>query len=508
MEYEQDFKVLIQRLNRIGIALSTEHNVTKLLEMIVSEIRNFTRSDGGSLYIKEGNKLSFEVAQNDTITRRLGKVPFKSFKIPLDHKSIAGYVASTGKIINISDLDEVGDEVPFSLKTMREFDQKTGYKSVSMVAVPMRNHKDEIIGVIQLINSLDAHGHPIPFNNDLVDLITSLASQAAVAICNSRLIQDIKKLFESIVTYSAQAIDARSPQTAGHSERVAKLVMLQAECINNQNTGVFANIHFTDEELNELLIAAWLHDIGKIGVSERVLDKVNKLSGEKIEAVINRFSFIKKDIENKANLKKLSLLETVEYSKKKCEQIDAETKKTLEDIDADLALILKLNIPNFYLDEDRNRLEKIAKKKYTDINRKECPFIEPYELENLRVRKGNLIGIERKEVENHVIHTLNILKKIPFTEELKKIPTIAAAHHEMLNGTGYPNKLTADKISLQSRIIAVADIYDALTAQDRPYKPPMPLNITLKILKEEADTGRLDKNLVDLLISEKIYEGL
>ena len=278
MENDENIKDLIKSLNRIGIALSSEHNLNKLLEMIVREIRTFTNSDGGSLYIKNGDNLSFEVAQNDTFTRRFGKVPFKSFQVPIDHKSIAGHVASTGEIINISELDKVGNEVPYSLKTMREFDRKMEYKSVSMLIVPMRNHKDEIIGVLQLINSLDSKGNPVPFNRELEELVVSLASQAAVAICNSRLIQDIKNLFEGLVTYSAQSIDARSPHTAGHSKRVAKLVMLQAECINNKSDGPFENIHFSEEELNELRIASWLHDIGKIGVKEYVLDKVNKLA--------------------------------------------------------------------------------------------------------------------------------------------------------------------------------------------------------------------------------------
>ena len=502
---DKDYKSLVSNLCKIGIALSAEHNIGKLLDMIVRELRTFTNSDGGSLYIKEGDEISFEVAQNDTLTRRLGKLPFKSFKFPIDHKSIAGYVASTGEIINIPDLDKVGDEMPFSLKTMREWDQKMSYKSVSMLVVPMRNHKDEIIGVVQLINSLDPDGNPVPFDKSLEEIVFSLASEAAVAICNSLLIQDIKNLFESIVTYSAEAIDARSPHTAGHSERVAKLVMLQADCINKQNDGPFAEINFSEEELNELRIASLLHDIGKIGVREYVLDKVNKLSDEKIESISNRFSFIKRDIENRVNLRKLAMKE---HLSEEIESTDEETMKTLKEIDSDLELIIKLNLPRFCPDEDIERLKKIAAKKYIDIEGNERPFIESGELENLMVRKGNLTEKERKEIENHVFHTLNILEKIPFTEELKKIPSIAAAHHEMINGTGYPKRLMDDEIPLQSRIIAVSDIFDALTAKDRPYKPPLPLEVTLKILMEEADNNRLDKNLVELFISGKIYSHL
>ena len=502
---EQDFKSLCGNLNKIGIALSSEHNLRRLLDMIVRELRSFTNSDGGTLYIKMGDELSFEVAQNDTLTRRSGEQPFKPFRLPIDHKSIAGYVASSGEILNISDLDKVGDEYPFSLVSMRKFDSSMNYKSVSMLAVPMQNHKDEIIGVVQLINSLDLKGNPVPFNKDLEEIVISLASQAAVAICNSLLIQDIKNLFESIVTYSAQAIDARSPHTAGHSERVSKLVLLQAECINRQKEGPLADINFSEEELNELRIASLLHDIGKIGVKERVLDKANKLSDEKVEAIINRFAFIKRDIENRTNLRKLA---SSDLSKEEIKAIDDETRKSIEEINSDLELVLKLNLPKYFSDEEGEHLNKIAEKKYINADGDESPFPDSEELENLMVRKGNLTGKERGEIESHVHHTLNILDKIPFTEELEMVPTIASAHHEMLNGTGYPNKLEGDEINMQSRIVAVADIYDALTAKDRPYKPPLPLNITIKILSEEADNGRLDKDLVDLFISEEIYKEL
>ncbi|MBT4482957.1 MAG: GAF domain-containing protein [Candidatus Latescibacteria bacterium] len=494
---------LIGKLNKIGVALSSEHNLSRLLEMIVKELRSFTNSDGGSLYIRVDDELSFEVAQNDTFARRTGNVPFKSFRLPIDHKSIAGHVASTGDILNIPDLDKLSeDEVPFRLTTMREFDKKMDYKTVSMLLVPMRNHKDEIIGVVQLINSLDEQNNPIPFEKNVEGLVISIASQAAVAICNSVLIQDIKNLFESIVTYSAEAIDARSPHTAGHSERVSALVIKQAEFINDQKDGPLADINYSEEEINELRIASLLHDIGKIGVKERVLDKANKLSDEKVEAIVNRFAFINRDIENSTNLKKL---ESPELSKEDIETLDTETRDKIAEIDADIELIIKLNIPKYYSDEEGEHLEQIAKKKYIDINGDEKPYIDSEELENLKVKKGNLTEKERNEIQGHVRHTLNILDKIPFTEELKSIPTIAAAHHEMLNGSGYPNGIKGEDISFQSRIVAIADIYDALTAKDRPYKPPLPLEITLKILREEADNNKLDQNLVNLFISEEIY---
>ncbi|MCD6308792.1 MAG: GAF domain-containing protein, partial [Candidatus Latescibacteria bacterium] len=499
------FKELVTQLNKIGIALSSEHNLADLLEMIVREMRSFTKSDGGSLYIKEGDELSFEVAQNDTFLKRYGKVSFKSFKIPINHDSIAGYVASTGEILNIPCLDEVGDDVPFSLTTMRDFDKKMDYKSVSMLAAPMRDHKDEIIGVIQLINSLDRDGNAVPFDKDLQELVISLSSQAAVAICNSRFIQDIKNLFESIVTYSAQAIDARSPHTAGHSQRVARLALLQAKSVNEKTDGPLSDLFFDDERMNEIRISALLHDIGKIGVRERVLDKVNKLSDAEIEAVVNRFHYIMRDIQKKAAERKL---ESDGMTDEELFMIDEETGAQVRQLESELELIRKLNLPKYYSDEEGERLENIAGKTYIDINDQEKPYLTQYEYENLIVRKGNLTRDERKEIESHVRHTLNILEKIPFTDELINVPEIAATHHEMLNGTGYPKGLTAKDIPMQARMLAIADIYDALTAKDRPYKPPLPLNITLKILREEAENGRLDGDLVDLFISQETYNRM
>lgn len=508
MEESGDFRSLVARLNHIGAALSSEHNLGKLLEMIVSELRAFTRSDGGSLYIKRGDELSFEVAQNDTLLTRLGNVPFKSFTIPIDHRSLAGYVALTGRLLNIPDIDRVGDDVPFSLDTMREFDRSNRLKTVSMLAVPMRNYKDEIIGVVQLFNSLDGDGKPVPYKPWVEELVTSIASQAAVAISNSVLISDIKRLFESITAYSVQAIDARSPHTAGHSKRVSKLVMEQSEAINRVQTGPFAHTCFSEDELNEIHLASWLHDIGKIGVREYVLDKVNKLSDSQINAIFTRFNYLKVDCRNRANERKIELLRSGSYTPEAAVEIDSEVGRELENLDSDSSFILRINRPGCCSNDDLDRLKAIAGKTYLDPDGEKHTFLESYEMEHLHVRKGNLTESERSEIQSHVRHTLAILEKIPFTEELRNIPRFAAAHHEMLDGSGYPNGLQGEEIPLQSRIITVADIFDALTARDRPYKPPLPVETALRILREEAGAGRLDPDLVDLFITEGIYNSL
>jgi HD-GYP domain-containing protein (c-di-GMP phosphodiesterase class II) len=508
MEEIRDFSSLINRLNCVGIALSSEHNLSRLLDMIVSELRDFTRSEGGSLYIKKGDELSFEVAQNEILIKRFGSVPFKTFRIPIDHNSISGYVASTGSLINIPNLESAGDDLPFSLQTTHDFDKKNGLKTVSMLVVPMKNHKDEIIGVVQLMNSRDERGNLIPYDLWTQELVSSLASQAAVAISNSVLIQNIKNLFEGLVTYSVQAIDARSPHTAGHSMRVSKLVMRQVESINKCTKGAFADIYFSEEEIDELRMAAWLHDIGKIGVREYVLDKKNKLSDETVKGIVTRFNYIRKECENHANQLKLELLSSEDNTLEKREMIDNNVKKEIEEITYDLGLILKMNKPGFYSEDEYANLNKIGTKKYHDIEGAECLFLEPSELENISVRKGNLTDRERSEIESHVHHTLNILEKLPFTEELSEIPHFAAAHHEMLNGTGYPKGLKNEEIPLQSRIIAVADIFEALTARDRPYKPPIPLEKALVILRDEAVSGRLDPEVVELFIADEIYKSV
>ncbi len=508
MEQSPELTSLVRRLNRIGIALSSEHNLGKLLEMIVTELRTFTRSDGGSLYLKDGDRLSFEVAQNDTLSRRFGSVPFKSLTLPVNTRSIVGYVASSGISVNIPNLAEAGDDLLFSLDTLREFDRNVGLETVSVLAVPMRDHTGDIIGVIQLFNALGEDERPIPFSSAMEELVTSLASQAAVALANSRLIRNIRNLFEGLVTYSAQAIDARSPHTAGHSMRVSKLVMAQATAINRSNAGCWAAVAFSEAEMEELRMAAWLHDLGKIGVREYVLDKVNKLADDRIETIAARFRYLQKDAENRGNLRKLELARQGEMTPERSTSIDHSVRRECEKLQSDLAFVFQVNKPGFLSDEDMDRLKRVAERTYIDPDGCERPLLEPFEREHLAVRKGNLTTGEREEIQRHVHHTINILKKIPFTEELKNIPRYAAAHHELLDGSGYPGGLQGKEIPLQSQIITIADIYEALTAQDRPYKPPLPTEDALQILQEEARAGKLDKELVDLFISEGVYHTL
>ncbi len=498
---------LVARLNQIGIALSAEHNLSKLLGTIVREARRFTHADGGSLYIREGDKLNFLVAQTESLERRNHTKPFsKSFYVPLTKASISGYVASTGQVLNIEDVYEIPPTVEYRFN--KEFDLKSGYRSRSMLVVPMRDHQDDVIGVLQLINSLDSHGHVVPFKKEFEELILSLASQAAVAIRNVKLIEEVKTVFRSLVRYSATAIDARSPHTAGHSGRVAKYSMRLAQAINEEKDGYFGPIKFTPEQLEELRMAAWLHDIGKIGVKESVLEKANKLSDEKMEIIRHRFEVIRMSLINRATQQKLALAQRSQLIDEDNERIDRELARNLAAVADDLVFLERVNIPGYLAETDRDRLRQIYDNTFADMSGHKRSYLTAHEFEHLSVIRGNLTPGEYKEIQAHVDYTVSILGKIPFTRDLANIPEFAASHHEMMDGSGYPRGLKGDQIPLQARIMCISDIFDALTSSDRPYKKSVPLERSLEILKKEAGEGKLDSHLVDLFIRRELYRSM
>ncbi len=495
----------ITRLNQIGVALSSEHNLSKLLELILTEMRRFTEADGGSLYIKEGSRLHFSVAQTESLEKKQdGKLPFKSFYIPLTKDSIAGYVALTGVTLNLPDVYSLPPTVEYQFK--KDFDVKTGYRTKSMLATPMRDHRGEIIGVVQLINSLDKE-EPIPFKKEYEGLVTSLASQAAVAIRNARLIEEVRNLFRSLVRYSAKAIDARSPHTAGHSGRVTKYSVLLAQAVDREADGRFGPIHFTAEQIEELRVSGWLHDIGKIGVKEAVLEKAMKLDHWQMAKVEQTFESIKAHYTIRAQAEKIDHLVAQQKDTDFLEKIDARLRGEISGVENDWAFLNQVNVPGFLPPDHLNRLKEIAGRTYTNIRGESCRFLTPLEEESLAVIRGNLTAAEFKEIQTHVDQTILILQKIPFTKELENVPRFAAMHHEKLDGSGYPKGLKGDQIPLQPRILAIADIYEALTASDRPYKKVTPPDIALKILQEEAKAGKLDGDLVELVCSKKVFAG-
>jgi HD-GYP domain-containing protein (c-di-GMP phosphodiesterase class II) len=496
----EQLKDLIRRLNQIGIALSSEIHLPTLLELLVREVRRFTRADAGSLYFKVGNQLRFQVAQNDTLAARgvAAAGAFRPHPVSLDKSSIAGYVATTGEILNIPDVYEIPAEAEFHFNPA--FDERNDYRTRSMLALPMWNRENEIIGVLQLINALDEKGNVTLFDGDHVELVASLASQAAVAIQNARLISAIHDVFAALVRYSASAIDARSPHTAGHSRRVATYSLRLARAVNDEHGGPFADVSFNDKELEELNYAAWLHDIGKIGVREEVLDKVGRLSPAAMDLIANRFETIK-----------LAIL--YETHQKGAQHGGApanpatDTKRRLAEVDKELKFIRMLNETKLVTPGQIERLHRIQGKTFCDAQGQIRPYLTDEEARPLSMPEGTLTSEEYEEVKNHVLHTLNIINKIPFAKDLERIPLIAAAHHEKLDGSGYPLGLKAPDIMIQARILGVADVYDALTATDRPYRGAMPVEEALKILVREAETGKLDRDLVRLFVSKKLYDN-
>lgn len=503
----------IQKLTQIGIALSSEVNLEMLLELIVFEAREFTGADAGSLYIlDQEDTLYFHVSQNDTLSQRPGPTSgFRPHPLPLSRESIAGYVAITGEIVNIEDAYDLSESVPY--KFNHDFDQRNDYVTRSMLVIPMRDRQGEILGVLQLINAKDKAGDVVVFPKSVEDLVMSLASQAAVAIRNAKLIADIKALFEALIRYSASAIDARSPHTAGHSRRVAAYSKAIARAINDQTTGHFAGVLLSPEELEELSYSAWLHDIGKIGVPENILDKNNRLTDEAMESIVNRFELIKalklNLIDRGTGNRDPSSGETSVLEREDDPSNDRtgqEVGKIAQQLEDELSLIKKANQSNFLSDEDFATLQSIASKTYENLSGNTIPYLSEKELEYLSVRKGNLTAEEYKRIQTHVELTYSIVKNIPFTKTLKNVPLFSASHHELLDGSGYPSGLKGDDIPLQSRILAAVDIFDALTAADRPYRRATPTEKAGEILKAEAEAGRLDKDVVNLFVDKKLYE--
>jgi len=493
----------VEKLNQIGIALSSETDLEKLLELIVREARAFTRADAGSLYILDQGMLYFHVAQNDTLKRRTDAPPdFKPYPLALSKESIAGYVGSTGEILNIQNVYNLPETVPYHFNP--DFDLRNDYVTKSMLVVPMKDREEHRLGVLQLINATTETGLVVPFQESVEHLVMSLASQAAVAIRNAKLIANIKALFDALIRYSASAIDARSPHTAGHSRRVAAYSEAMAKAINDETLGPFRDVFFTPEEMEEVSYAAWLHDIGKIGVPEQILDKENKLSAEAMATIATRFDLIKSLRINRGCRHASS--EEKKDSRRRPTRRDGEN--TEQEIERELSFITTVNQAPFLSDEDARTLKEIASKTYEDLYSKARPYLTDTELEALSVKEGNLTDLEYKKMQTHVEYTYNIVRNIPFTKTFRNVPFLSASHHEFLDGTGYPRGLTSDELPLQARILAIADIFDALTAVDRPYRSAMPVSKACQVLKAHAEAGRLDQDIVNLFTEKALYEKI
>jgi HD-GYP domain-containing protein (c-di-GMP phosphodiesterase class II) len=501
----------IEKLNQIGLALSAEPDIDRLLEMIVDEARRFTGADGGTLYIVDDDEkeLLFSIAQTDSLNVRMGGSAGKITWPPIqlynedgtpNYKNVSSYAALSGEVVNI---DDIYNTENFDFEGTRRFDSSIGYHSQSMLVVPLRNHENDTIGVLQLLNAMDkTSGEVIPFSSECQKLTESLASQAAVALTNNRLIRDLRLLLESFFKSIATAIDEKSPYTGNHGRRVVELTIYIAEKINNTKEGFFKNIFLNENQMNELVMAAWLHDVGKIAVPEYVMDKSTKLESiyDRINLLKTRFEVIRRDIE----INHMSR-ERASSESSKIHSDNGSYEEALKSLEEDLNFIESVNQGSeFMSDEKIERVKKIASRTWK-INGEERPLLTDEEVKNLSVRKGTLTEDEKKVINSHAALTYEILSQLPFPKKLRNIPHYASSHHEFINGTGYPKGLKGDEIPLQARILALADIFEALTAGDRPYRKGNTLSGAIKILGFMVKDALLDKDLFDLFIKEEIY---
>lgn len=509
----------LHELNNIGVALSAERDINKLLELILVKSRAITAADAGSLYlVKRGKEhgsstddtLSFELAQNDSVS-----VSFEKRPVPLNETSIAGYVALTGEIVNVADAYHLPAGTPY--KISRSFDEKSGYRTKSMLVVPMRDHDQKVIGVIQLINKKReakivlrpvslVEETVIPFTSVDEELASSLASQAAVAFENTKLIQDIRNLFESFVKASVTAIESRDPTTSGHSGRVATLTVGLAEALDSLDHGPFRDVAFSADQMQEINYASLLHDFGKVGVREKVLIKGKKLYVGEMLLVRQRFSYIKRSLEADYLRAKLEQIQSGHGKPDLLAEMDRNYEQSKGELDQILKLVMQSNEPTILEEESFRTLMDLTTRTFLDIEGSRQPWLTPNEVSALSIRKGSLSEKERREIESHVTHTFRFLSEIPWTGEFRRVPEIAYAHHEKMDGTGYPRRLNASEIPLQSRMMAISDIFDALVAWDRPYKKAVAVERALDILRQEAVSGKLDAPVLDVFVEARIYE--
>ncbi|RLC02388.1 MAG: metal-dependent phosphohydrolase [Deltaproteobacteria bacterium] len=514
---ENHLAIHLKEITRIGAALSVEKNIHKLLEMIVDEAKSLTNADAGTLYIldKEQKALQFQILQNDSMKIRLGGTSGTETNLPSvplfdsqgnpNHANVSSYAALTGEVINIPD---VYDAEGFDFSGPRNYDKSTGYRSKSMLVLAMRNHENETIGVLQLLNAQDLEtGDIVSFSPDYIDLVVSLASQGAVALTNTQLIQNLTDLFYAFIKSIATAMDEKSPYTGGHITRVVDLTMMIAKEINDTGQAPFQNTCFSDDEMEELRLAAWMHDVGKITTPEVIVDKATKLQSffDRIEFIETRFDLIATAIENDFLKHKLELSAEGKLDPEMISRLDQDMSEQITTVTKDFAFLRDINQAVEFMDDDKlKQLQNIAKKTY-HLNDRQRPYLTEDEILNLSIRKGNLTEEERGIIENHVEVTFKMLNELPFPKKHAMVPEYAAGHHEKLDGSGYPRHLSKDSLPLQSRIMAVADIFEALTAKDRPYKKPMKLSQALNILSFLKKDGHIDPDIHDLVISSNLF---
>ncbi len=524
----------LRLLSDIGLALSAERDIQLLLNLILRKARELTGADAGSIYTVQQDQsgrataddvtLHFRAAQNDSKSELNTNVTF-----PVGASSLAGYAALRGETLCFDDAYQLPEDAPYRFNP--DFDRQHAYRTKSVLVVPLKNHLGEVIGVLQLINRkrdpnvslADGNGAVteemvasavLPFDSDRAELAATLASQAAVALENNQLLQKIETLFESFVLASSSAIEDRDPSTSGHSARVTAMTLALAEAASEADSGPFKDVYYSPRELKELRYAGLLHDFGKIGVREKILTKSHKLDPYYFEGVKDRLVLLTREREKVCAEKKIAALldlprEEALVAMRLC---DEELKHELAEIEEDARLLTQINDPaiNYVSDEEYTRqlmvLNKLANIQYTDALGERRPLLTPEEHETLCVRRGSLTPWEFEQIKEHAQLSFEFLQRISWTAEFASVPEIAWGHHEKLNGSGYPRGIKGDQISLRTRMMTVSDIFDALTASDRPYKKAMPADRALQILELEARNGRLDPDVVELFIERGIYK--
>ncbi|MCC7410976.1 MAG: GAF domain-containing protein [Gammaproteobacteria bacterium] len=506
---------LIQELTDIGIALSAEKNHDRLLEMILGQAERITNADGGTLYSHtEDGRLKFEIMHTASLGIRMGgtsgsEVPFPPIALydssgRPNHKMVAAHAAVARQTVNIEDAYTSKE---FDFSGTRVFDSKTGYRSKSFLTVPMMNHENELIGVLQLLNARNSDtGEVQPFSRLHQNLVESLASQAAVAVTNKSLIDAQRELFDSFIQLIADAIDEKSPYTAGHCRRVPVLTDMLAEAACRVTVGPLRDFTMTEEERYELNVAAWLHDCGKITTPEWVVDKSTKLETifDRVNLVDARFDMVGRDarIEALERLLRQHGVADVDAALAADDQLRCELARLAEERD----FIRQCNVGGeFISDEQRRRIEHVAARHWRNGDGEELPLLTDEEVYNLQIGRGTLTTEEREIIANHVVVTIKMLESLPYPKHLRRVPEYAGGHHERMDGTGYPRGLNRDHMSIPARMVAIADIFEALTAKDRPYKKAMPLSQALTILGRMKVDNHVDADLFDVFVREQVY---
>jgi HD-GYP domain-containing protein (c-di-GMP phosphodiesterase class II) len=519
LEADEDLFRRLEQLNEIGAALSQEKNIDHLLEKILLAAKTITRASGGTLYVlepsDEGPRLRFAIMRNEALGIAMGGTtgnPIPFYPVHLygkdgqpNNQMVAAYAALTGKTVNIAD---AYSQEGFDFSGTRNFDKKTGYRSKAFLTVPMKNHEGEIIGVLQLINRMEPGTNEIaPFAPSDQRLAESLASQAAIALTNRHLINQLEELFESFIALINAAIDEKSPYTGGHCQRVPVLTMMLAEAVNENGDGPLRDFRMSDKDRYELKIAGLLHDCGKVTTPVHVVDKATKLETifDRIHLLDTRFEVLKRDVEIEALKRKLELGESA--TREQVAQIDNDARDRVRRLESDREFLRHCNIGGEVMSpEARERVIQIGRgHKWTDVSGRAADFLSEDEMANLTIARGTLTQKERETINHHIVATIKMLEALPWPKHLRNVPEYAGGHHERMDGKGYPRGLRRDQMSVQARVMGIADIFEALTAKDRPYKRGKTLSESLKILGNFKLNGHIDPDLFDIFVRKKVY---